>query len=115
MIEAASHFLDSLRGLEGLAALITSLIAVFKIHEVKKDTTELQPNHGSSIKDAVQRVEKSLDRSQARLDNLESGLSRVEKNQDRFGYELGGLKRQSEREHGDYDERIRALEQHQHK
>lgn len=52
--------LISLGGFTGLGSMIAAIAAVLKLREVKRDTTELRPNHGSSIKDAIRRIEESV-------------------------------------------------------
>lgn len=49
--------LAALGGLPGVAALVTSLATLAGILKVKKDTAQLTPNHGSSLADAVKRIE----------------------------------------------------------
>lgn len=81
------ELIESMNGLQGLAALITSLIALFQIRRVKTDTEQLHPNHGSSMRD-----------------EMREGFRRID-------HELGEIRRASDREHEDYDQRIRTLEQ----
>lgn len=48
--------LAQLGGLGGVAALLTSLGALWQIGRVKKDTQQLQPNHGSSVADGIRSI-----------------------------------------------------------
>ncbi len=50
--------ISSLGGFAGLAAIVTALGATRRMSNASaKITKELSPNHGSSIKDALQRIE----------------------------------------------------------
>lgn len=77
--------LVSLGGLAGLGALITSTAGLIETRR------RLRPNHGSSVADGVRRTEDAV-RS--------------------LGHQVGEIRRSMDREHADYDARIRALEQH---
>ncbi|WP_165215247.1 hypothetical protein [Schaalia sp. ZJ1691] len=52
--------LSGLSGLGGLAAFIGTLANMKKTKEIKADTQQLQSNHGSSIADAIRRIEDSV-------------------------------------------------------
>lgn len=59
----SSFLVDVIEALGGLAGL-AALLAVFpQLSGIKKNTaktlTQFQPNHGSSLKDAVNRIEKA--------------------------------------------------------
>lgn len=104
--------LSDLGGLAGLAAVITAASTLRRSEarhaKARADdearwitvTSELEPNHGSSLRDAVDRIEHAVD--ELREDHTD--LAR------RLGHELGEIRRTMDREHGDYDSRIRALE-----
>lgn len=57
--ELVGH-LAQLGGLGGLAAAITSIAALRKTLQVKSDTEQLRPNHGSSVADGIGRIEREL-------------------------------------------------------
>lgn len=48
--------LAQLGGLGGIAALLTSVGTLWQLTRVKKDTQQLQPNHGSSVADSVRSI-----------------------------------------------------------
>ncbi|MCI6556215.1 hypothetical protein [Schaalia hyovaginalis] len=73
----------ALGGLTGLGALITSTAGLIETRR------RLRPNHGSSVADGVRRTEDAV-RS--------------------LGHQVGELHRVMDREHADYDARLRALE-----
>lgn len=75
--------LVSLGGLAGLGALITSTAGLIETRR------RLRPNHGSSVADGVGRLEDAV-RS--------------------LGHQVGEIRRSMDREHSDYDARLRALE-----
>lgn len=54
---------SSVGGLGGLGALITSLTTIRRWKRVEADTAQLRPNHGSSMADALHRIE-TMQRSQ---------------------------------------------------
>lgn len=115
--------LSDMGGLAGLAAVITSLATLRRTenqHAKRRAvddarwltvSTELQPNHGSSLRDAVARIEHSVDA----LREDHTDLSR------RLGHEMGDIRRARDREHADiserlrgHDDRIRHLEETRH-
>lgn len=73
----------ALGGLSGLGALITSTAGLIETRR------RLRPNHGSSVADGV-----------ARLEDATRSL----------GHQIGELHRVMDREHADYDARLRGLE-----
>lgn len=104
--------LSDLGGLAGLAAVLTALgtLRRAEVHHAQTRqadearwltvTAELQPNHGSSLRDAVSRIETSVDA----LSEGQADLAR------RLGHEIGEVRRAMDREHADYDARLRTLE-----
>lgn len=104
--------LSDLGGLAGLAAVITAVATLRRSEtrhaQARADsearwitiTSELEPNHGSSLRDAVDRIEHSVD--SLREDHTD--LAR------RLGHQIGEIRRAMDREHGDYDARLRTLE-----
>lgn len=63
---------------------------------------ELEPNHGSSLKDAVTRIEKNLTTLSDRVESLDH----------RLGHEIGDMRRAADTTNADLAARIRHLEQH---
>lgn len=105
--------LSDMGGLAGLAAVITSLATLRRTenqHAKRRAvddarwltvSTELQPNHGSSLRDAVARIEHSVDA----LREDHTDLSR------RIGHEMGDIRRSSDAIHTDLAARVRHLEE----
>ena len=59
-----SGFIDAvvaLGGFGGCAAFITAIAGVSKIKRVEHNTKEIKTNHGSSLRDAVNRIEKHME------------------------------------------------------
>ena len=117
----AAEVITALGGLGGAAALITSVATLIQTRRIH---ARVSPNHGSSISDATARIEEAL------ADHGEA-IRRIEAEQTRqsadvliarhsveslarevkgLGHEIGDLRVTRDREHGDYDTRIRALE-----
>jgi len=95
--------LAAIGGLGGIASVLTSLTALRRHRDTATDIeAQMRPNHGTSMRDAIDRIEHGLDD----LRDSHQDLSR------RLGAELGALRRQSDREHADYDARLRHLEHH---
>lgn len=86
--------LASLGGLAGLGALITSTASLVETRR------RLRPNHGSSVADAITRIETMQIQQGKDLRSLRSFV----------GHEIGEIRRDAHREHADYDTRIRHLE-----
>lgn len=84
----------ALGGLGGLGALITSTAGLIETRR------RLRPNHGSSVADAVARIETAQAKQGDDLRDLRAFV----------GHEIGEVRRDASREHADYDERLRALE-----
>lgn len=117
----AAEVITALGGLGGAAALITSVATLIQTRRIH---ARVSPNHGSSISDATARIEEALDDHGEAIRRIEAeqtrqsadvliarhsveSLSREVKG---LGHEIGDLRVTRDREHGDYDTRIRALE-----
>lgn len=117
----AAEVITALGGLGGAAALITSAATLIQTRRIH---ARVSPNHGSSISDATQRIEDQLAAHGETIHRIETeqtkqsadvliarhsveSLAREVKG---LGYEIGDLRATRDREHGDYDTRIRALE-----
>lgn len=95
-VTAVIETLTSLGGLAGLAAFITSAAGLIETRR------RLRPNHGSSISDAVSRIEAAQTQQGKDIRDLRSFV----------GHQIGEIRRDANREHADYDTRIRHLEEH---
>lgn len=95
--------LASIGGLSGLAAVLVAVRGMRR-HEdaVQEVSAQMQPNHGSSLRDAIDRIERSQQATAERVTALDH----------RLGHEMGEIRRAMDREHSDYDHRLRALEEH---
>lgn len=107
--EAAAQ-LDALAG--DLNARLDTLTA-----DMQQVRHEMTPNHGGSIKDAVRRIETTLDKHTTRfdyidreIDGLQRELSATQTQIKGLGHEIGDIRTTRDRDHGDYDERLRRLE-----
>ena len=66
--------ITALGGLGGLAATLTSLATLLA---ARKTRAQLEPNHGSSVKDQLNRSERSLDEHGTQLDHQSSQLIQI--------------------------------------
>ena len=93
--------LSTLGGLGGLAALIAA-VAALRRHEAAtaEIRAEMRPDHGGSLRDAVDRIERGMDE----LRGGHRDLSR------RLGHELGEVRRDLHQARTDHEIRLRRLE-----
>lgn len=120
-MSVAAEIITALGGLGGAAALVTSAATLIQTRHIR---ARVSPNHGSSISDATVRIEESLaahgdaihrietEQTKASADMLIArqaveGIAREVKG---MGHEIGDLRSTRDREHADYDKRIRRLE-----
>ena len=120
-MSVAVEVITALGGLGGAAALITSAATLIQTRRIH---ARVSPNHGTSISDATQRIEDKLAAHGETIRRIETeqtkqsvdvliarhsveSLAREVKG---LGHEIGDLRVTRDREHGDYDTRIRALE-----
>ena len=120
-MSVAAEVITALGGLGGAAALITSAATLIQTRRIH---ARVSPNHGTSISDATQRIEDKLAAHGETIRRIETeqtkqsvdvliarhsveSLAREVKG---LGHEIGDLRVTRDREHGDYDTRIRALE-----
>lgn len=117
----AAEVITALGGLGGAAALITSVATLIQTRRIH---ARVSPNHGSSISDATARIEEALDDHGEAIRRIESEQTRqsadvliarhsvesLAREVKGLGHEIGDLRVTRDREHGDYDTRIRALE-----
>lgn len=93
--------LSTLGGLGGLAALIAAVSALRR-HEAAtaEIRAEMRPDHGGSLRDAVDRIERGM----GELRGEHRDLSR------RLGHELGEVRRDLHQARTDHEIRLRRLE-----
>lgn len=120
-MSVAAEVITALGGLGGAAALVTSVATLIQTRRIH---ARVSPNHGTSISDATQRIEDQLTAHGETIRRIETeqtkqsadvliarhsveSLAREVKG---LGHEIGDLRVTRDREHGDYDARIRALE-----
>lgn len=92
-----SQIVSAITDLGCFAGLAALLAVVWPIRNV---AAQMKPNHGSSLRDAVDRIEKNLDNLNDRYDDLNS----------RLGHETGEIKAAALQAHDDLAARIRHLE-----
>lgn len=120
-MSVAAEVITALGGLGGAAALITSAATLFQTRRIH---ARVSPNHGSSISDATARIEDVLDAHGETIRRIESeqtktaadvliarhSIESLAREVNGLGHEIGDLRATRDRDHGDYDERIRKLE-----
>lgn len=116
-----AEVITALGGLTGLSTVVASVATLIQARRIH---ARVSPNHGSSISDATQRIEDQLAAHGETIRRIETeqtkqsadvliarhsveSLAREVKG---LGHEIGDLRVTRDREHGDYDTRIRALE-----
>ena len=71
---AAAELITALGGFGGLAATITGIATLVA---ARRTADQLEPNHGSSVKDQLDRIERSLDDHGNQLDHQSSQLLQI--------------------------------------
>lgn len=116
-----AEVITALGGLTGLSTVVASVATLIQARRIH---ARVSPNHGTSISDATQRIEDKLAAHGETIRRIETeqtkqsadvlialhsveSLAREVKG---LGHEIGDLRVTRDREHGDYDTRIRALE-----
>lgn len=116
-----AEVITALGGLTGLSTVVASVATLIQARRIH---ARVSPNHGSSISDATARIEDALDAHGEAIRRIETeqtkqsadvliarhsveSLAREVKG---LGHEIGDLRVTRDREHGDYDTRIHALE-----
>lgn len=116
-----AEVITALGGLTGLSTVVASVATLIQARRIH---ARVSPNHGTSISDATQRIEDKLAAHGETIRRIETeqtkqsadvlialhsveSLAREVKG---LGHEIGDLRATRDREHGDYDTRIRALE-----
>ena len=116
-----AEVITALGGLGGAAALITSVATLIQTRRIH---ARVSPNHGSSISDATARIEEAItahgdaihrieaEQTKASADVLlaRHSIESLAREVKGMGHEIGDLRSTRDREHGDYDKRIRRLE-----
>lgn len=120
-MSVAAEVITALGGLGGAAAIITSTATLIQTRRIH---ARVSPNHGSSISDTTARIEDALAAHGVAIHRIEveqtrqstdvliarhsiESLAREVKG---MGHEIGDLRSTRDREHADYDKRIRRLE-----
>ena len=120
-MSVAAVVITALGGLGGAAALITSAATLIQTRRIH---ARVSPNHGSSISDATARIEEALDAHGDAIHRIETeqtkasadvliarySIESLTREVKGMGHEIGDLRATRDREHGDYDARIRSLE-----
>lgn len=116
-----AEVITALGGLTGLSTVVASVATLIQARRIH---ARVSPNHGTSISDATQRIEDKLAAHGETIRRIETeqtkqsadvliarhsveSLAREVKG---LGHEIGDLRKTRDREHGDYDTRIRELE-----
>jgi hypothetical protein len=120
-MSVAAEVITALGGLTGLSTVVASVATLIQARRIH---ARVSPNHGTSISDATQRIEDQLTAHGETIHRIEAeqtkqsadvliarhsveSLAREVKG---LGHEIGDLRATRDRDHGDYDERIRKLE-----
>ena len=69
-----AEIITALGGMGGLAATLTGLATLLS---ARKTHAQLEPNHGLTVKDQLDRIEKSLDEHGTQLDHQSSQLIQI--------------------------------------
>ncbi|EEH64399.1 hypothetical protein HMPREF0044_0136 [Gleimia coleocanis DSM 15436] len=96
--------LEHLPGLlTALATLITAIGTLRNHTSIKSVKAEVSHNHGSSMKDAISRIEK-------RQTGLRASTRAMRKELSSLGHQIGEIKSAANVTHQDHAARLRALE-----
>ena len=120
-MSVAAEIITALGGLGGAAALVTSAATLIQTRRIH---ARVSPNHGSSISDATARIEEAItahgdairrietEQTKASADVLlaRHSIESLAREVKGMGHEIGDLRSTRDREHADYDKRIRRLE-----
>ena len=120
-MSVAAVVITAVGGLGGAAALVTSAATLIQTRRIH---ARVSPNHGSSISDATARIEEALDAHGEAIHRIEAEQTRqsadvliarhsiesLAREVKGMGHEIGDLRSTRDREHADYDARIRRLE-----
>lgn len=120
-MSVAAEVITALGGLGGAAALITSVATLIQTRRIH---ARVSPNHGSSISDATARIEEALDAHGEAIHRIETEQTRqsadvliarhsiesLAREVKGMGHEIGDLRTTRDREHADYDARLRVIE-----
>nr|DAP83118.1 MAG TPA: hypothetical protein [Caudoviricetes sp.] len=120
-MSVAAEVITALGGLGGAAALVTSAATLIQTRRIH---ARVSPNHGSSLSDATARIEEALDAHGEAIHRIEAEQTRqsadvliarhsiesLTREVKGMGHEIGDLRTTRDREHADYDKRIRRLE-----
>jgi len=73
-LNAIAETITAAGGLGGLAATITGIATLVA---ARRTANQLEPDHGTSVKDQLNRIEKSLDEHGIQLDNQSAQLLQI--------------------------------------
>lgn len=116
-----AEVITALGGLTGLSTVVASVATLIQARRIH---ARVSPNHGTSISDATQRIEDQLTAHGEAIHRIEAEQTRqsadvliarhsvesLAREVKGLGHEIGDLRATRDRDHGDYDERIRKLE-----
>lgn len=116
-----AEVITALGGLTGLSTVVASVATLIQARRIH---ARVSPNHGTSISDATQRIEDQLAAHGETIRRIETeqtkqsadvliarhSVESLAREVRGLGHEIGDLRATRDREHGDYDTRIRALE-----
>lgn len=95
-----AEMVTAMGGLTGLAATLTGLATLLA---ARKTHAQLEPNHGSSVKDQLNRIEHSLNEHGTQLDHQSSQLLQITRRVD-------AIDDHAHDSHSEMRKRIAALE-----
>lgn len=101
-------------GLGGAGALIASLASL--VH-ARRASVQMQPNHGSSLRDQTTRIERSLERLSQTTQDVDKRLARIESTAEAhgelissLGHQIGELRADARQVHLEHAQRLDQLE-----
>lgn len=102
-------------GLGGAGALIASVAGL--VH-ARRASVQMQPNHGSSMRDQTTRIERTLEDVSGTMHEVSTRLARLEATADAhselissLGHQIGELRDDARQTHAEHARRIDRLEQ----
>lgn len=99
-MNAAAELITALGGFGGLAATITGIATLVA---ARRTAGQLEPDHGTSVKDQLNRIERSLDEHGDQLDNQSAQLLQITRRVD-------SIDDHAHDSHSEIRKRIAALE-----
>lgn len=93
----------ALGGLGGLGATLTALASLITAVKVKRDTRLLLPDHGNSVADKINRIEKNVEVLTATVQGLDERTKSI-------GHQVGEIRRDLSDSASDHDRRLDRLD-----